>query len=46
MRTLAMVVLLTVAACWVTPREVQNKIDEFEPTDTSEQPTGDTGTPG
>lgn len=40
MRTLAALFLLGLAACWVTPQEVDSKIAEFEPTETA-----DTGLP-
>ncbi len=41
MRFLALAVVLCVGSCWVTPQELQDKIDEFEPTETGD--TSDTG---
>lgn len=38
--------LLLLVACWVTPKEIEDKIDELEPTDTAaavDTGVGDTG---
>ncbi|MEM6926348.1 MAG: hypothetical protein AAF602_05440 [Myxococcota bacterium] len=40
MRMLAALFLLALAACWVTPQEVDSKIAEFEPLESA-----DTGLP-